>query len=208
MTAQLPPQIRIRTTGAHVEVEGLDQDDVEYALTLYQAVVHERVRARSMLAAHVNQALLDGELELISNASQQQVRRSAALRERLLREEQFETYTSLAGLRDSSEKAARTWVSRQRERHELFTVELHGRTLIPRVQLGPGGETDPRIAELLRPLLLAGLDGWSTWAWLTSPTDRLSGEIPAQVAAENIHRAHRAAARYAADVQLARDRSA
>lgn len=205
MTTQAPEPVRVSASGGHVEVDGLSIAEVERAIALYQRVTHEQVAARSSLSAQVHQAFLDEGISLVSSASQKQVRRSAALRERLLREEGFETYSSLSEKRESSEAAVRTWVSRQRERRELFTVELQGRTLIPAVQLTARGKTDPAVAEILRPLLRAGLEGWELWAWLTSPTSRLSGEIPAQLARTNSRRAYIAAERYVSEMLRTQD---
>jgi hypothetical protein len=191
--------------GEHVEVDGMSIAEVERAIELYQRVTHAQVQARSALSVQVHQAFLEEGVSLVSSATQKQVRRSAALREHLLREEGFETYSTLADKRGTTETAARTWVSRRRERHELFTVELQGRTLIPAVQLTAKGAADPVIAEILRPLLHADAEGWGLWAWLTSPTSRLSGETPARVARVSTRRAYIAAERYAQELRLAQD---
>jgi hypothetical protein len=100
------------------------------------------------------------------------------------------------------------WVSRRREKGELFTVELQGRTLIPSVQLTADGGLDAAIAQLSRTLLEAGLGSWELWTWLTSPTGRLSGDVPAQVVRTNARRANAAAARHADELRLARDQVA
>lgn len=203
MCAQAYDPIHVRTTGDYVEVAGLRREDVEAAIDLYQAVVQRQIDARADLSAQVNKAFAERSLNLISEASQKQVMQNVALREKLLNEEGFVTYTGLAALRDSTEKAARTWVARQRERNELFTVEIQGRTLIPKVQLTPEGAVDTSIAELSRPLQSVGLGGWGLWAWLTSPTSRLSGKIPAEIAHTNMARARRAAERYATELHQA-----
>lgn len=202
MSTQAYEPIHIRTTGNHVEVDGLSEDDVAAAIDLYRAVVQRQVEARANFSAQVNKAFAEQNLDLISGESQKQVLQNVALRERLLKEEGFLTYASLAELRGSTEKAARTWVARQRDRKDLFTVEIRGRTLIPKVQVTSAGDVDPSIAELTRPLVTAGLGGWSLWAWLTSPTGRLSGEVPAKMVRTNMARAHRAAQRYASELEL------
>jgi hypothetical protein len=202
MSVQASDQISVRSTDDHVEVVGLAEEDVERAITLYRAVAQEQTDARAALASHVTETMLRGGIDLVPAASQRQIQRSADLRRRLLAEQGAETYASLAAMRDNQESSVRTWVSRERRRHELFTVEVEGRTIIPRVQLTPGGEVDPLIAELLRPLLRSGEDSWSVWAWLTSPTGLLSGDVPAEVArtGTGIRRAHTAAVRHAAEV--------
>jgi hypothetical protein len=203
MTAHVPDRIGVRATEDHVEVVGLSKEDVEYAISLFQAVAQEQTEARSALASHVNQAMLHEGIELIPAASQRQVQRSAALKKRLIEDQGFETYASLAEIRDTRESSVRTWVSRLRRRSDLFTVEFQGHTLIPKLQLTDSGDVNPVVAELVRPLAGAGLDSWSLWAWLTNPTGLLSGEIPAEVAVGNITRATKAANRYAAELRQA-----
>lgn len=205
MTDQAPERVHVSNASGKVEVSGLSEDDVKNAISLYRAVTNERVRAREALAAHVNQAMVEAGISLVSDASQRQLQRSAALRKRLLKENGAATYASLAGLREDKESSVRTWVSRERRRNELFTVKLKGQTLIPSVQLTETGKLNPLIAELVRPLLQAGLDSWSLWAWLTSPAGLLSGEIPAEVAATNMKRAHTAATRYAVELRHSQD---
>lgn len=205
MSAFLPERVSVHSTDGHVEVSGLDQQEVEFAISLYRAVSTEQVGARAALASHVNRAMLEEGIPLVPAASQKQVQRSAELRRRLLEEHGAESYATLAQLRGSRESSARTWVSRARGAGGLLTVELQGRTLIPTVQLTDSGEARPQILEILRPLLRSGADGWSLWAWLTSPTGLLSGEIPAEVAEANTHRAYRAAERYATELRQTRE---
>ena len=85
----------------------------------------------------------------------------------------------------------------------MFTVEVQGRTFIPKVQLTGAGSLDPRIAQLVEPLVSAGLDSWGVWSWLTAPEGRLSGDIPAEVARAESARALRAAERYARELRPA-----
>lgn len=130
---------------------------------------------------------------------QRQAQRAAALRETLMGHG-YETYASLAAKRGAKESSIRTWATRARRDHRLFTVQAGGHTLIPTVQLTPNGEIEPAVAALIAPLLKAGLDRWSLWAWLCSPTDRLSGQVPADVAHTDPERARRAAVQYAGQV--------
>ena len=208
MTAQAYEPFHVRAAGDHVEVEGMSEADVESAIRLYRAVVQSQLDARATLQSQVNAAFIERGLQLVSEASQKQIVRNVALREALLEEEGFETYATLAALRDSNEKATRMWAARRREKGELFTVELQGRTLIPAVQLTADGGLDAAIAQLSRTLLEAGLGSWELWTWLTSPTGRLSGDVPAQVVRTNAHRANAAAVRYADELRLAQDQVA
>ena len=205
MTAQVPHKVSVQDVSGHVEVVGMSSGTVQEAIALYQSVISKRIHARSALANHVDRIMLDEGIELVSNASQRQVQRSASLRRELIEEHGAENYATLAQLRDSQESSVRAWVSRMRKRNELFTVEVQGHTLIPSVQITSAGEVEPQSAEVLRPLLNAELDCWSVWAWLTSPTGLLSGEVPADVARTNIKRAHKAAQRYADELLRARD---
>lgn len=198
-----PDHIVVSSTDDVVQVEGLTQDEVEFALELAHEVKSEQMRARTVLSTHVQKAMLDGLIPLVPHASQRQVQRNADVRRRLLADEGAETFSSLAELRGTTESSARTWITRSRKTRRMFTVEVQGRTLIPSVLLMESGDIDARVSSLCRPLIDAGLDGWELWSWLTSPNGLLSGAIPARVARSNPHRAHRAAVRHAATVREA-----
>ena len=200
MSTSKPSQFNVRSADGHVEVTGLSKNDVEFAIFLYQELGNERLRARKALASYVNRAVLSDGINIASTASQRQTRRSIVLREKLVQDQGALTYLSFCTLRKTQEGSARAWVSRARKQHELFTVGLHGKTLIPNVQLTDSGNINPLISDLVQPLLLAGLDAWSIWAWLTNPSGYLSGEIPALVSKTDAIRANKAAARYAAAI--------
>lgn len=205
MPTRKSSQINVRSADGHVEVVGLNKEDVEYAICLYQEIGNERLRARTALASYINQAVFASGIELVPAASQRQIQRSASLFKQLIEDQGAETYASLSELRGTQESSVRTWVSRARKQHEMFTVELQGQTLVPQVQLTDTGNINPLIVDLVRPLILAKLDGWSIWSWLTSPSGFLSGDIPALVSRTNAKRANRAAERYAAEIQDARN---
>lgn len=202
------PLVEVRVVQGHVEVSGLGGDEVKNAIDIYRSVVSAKLEARDSFSSYVNRALLEESSRRLDDPSQQQIRRTAALRERLLADEGFETYASLAELRNSNIKATRTWVGRHRDKHQIFTAEIGGKIIIPRVQITDSGELDRRIASLIHPLSEAGLGGWGIWAWLTSPTDRLSGEVPRDVVEQNQARAIKAASRYAQEIQQAQKRVA
>ena len=138
----------------------------------------------------------------------QQVEMTADLRRSLLADHGAVSYKAFAQLCGSRTSAVRAWVVRVSGRGYLFTVEDNGRILIPRVQLDTNGNLNEHVAALVQPLFHAGLDSWSLWAWLTSPTGRLNGEIPAEVAKEDPARARKAAALYAADIERSRGTAA
>lgn len=85
---------------------------------------------------------------------------------------------------------------------------VKGTTLIPKTQLTSDGQLNGRVTALVKPLIASGLDEWSIWAWLTSSTGLLSGEVPVEVAIQEPARAVRAAERYAAEISQFRDSAA
>ena len=70
--------------------------------------------------------------------------------------------------------------------------------MIPAFQLTEDGDLRDDLADVLRPLLEAELDGWAVWSWMTQPTSFLSGGVPEVVAASAPARAATAARRFAA----------
>lgn len=204
MSAHTPDRIEVRDSADHVEVVGLSVQDVQNAIELYRAVGDSKLHARSALEDYLNQALLTSGTDLLTTATQRQVQRTAALRQRLMHESGYETHKTLAQLRDSQVSSVRTWVARARERGELFTVKVKGTTLIPKVQLTSDGELNTKVTPLVRPLVSAGLDEWSIWAWLATSTGLLSGEVPVEAVDQQPQRVQRAAERYAAEISRIR----
>jgi hypothetical protein len=80
----------------------------------------------------------------------------------------------------------------------VFTVTHQDQTIVPTFQLDVRGEPRADLALLLAALMPAGLTGWQLWAWMTSPTGWLSGEVPEKVAAVEPERVRLACARRAA----------
>lgn len=204
-----PPHIgrryKVSKLKGRVVVDGVSVGDVEEALRLADRVAEVRRSARDSFEDFVNSSLLEANEDLVPSASQRQVQRTAALRQKLLTEHGAETHETLAQIRDSQPSSVRAWVTRAREQGELLTVKFKGRVLIPKVQLDKDGNLDPAVSALVRPLLEADLDGWSLWTWLTHPTGHLSGEIPAELAHVDLERAQRAANLYAIDLRNERN---
>jgi hypothetical protein len=200
-TSGIGPRYKVSKFKGRVVVEGVSVGDVEDALRLAQRVSEVRHKARESFENFVNSSLLESNEELVPSASQRQVQRTAALRQKLLTEFGAETHETLAQIRDSQPSSVRAWVTRAREQGELFTVKFKGRVLIPKVQLDDEGKLDPAISALVRPLMETDLDGWSIWTWLTHPTGHLSGKIPAELAHVDLERAQRAADLYALDLR-------
>lgn len=199
--SRITRQYKVSELKGRVVVEGVSVGDVEEALRLAQRVSEVRHDARDSFEDFVNFSLLETNEELVPSASQRQIQRTAALRQKLLTKYGAETHETLAQIRDSQPGSVRAWVTRAREQGELFTVKFKGRVLIPKVQLDDEGELYPAISALVRPLLEADLDGWSLWTWLTHPTGHLSGKIPAELAHVDLERAQRAADLYALDLR-------
>ena len=203
MTAQVPEWVEITEEFGRIEVTGISVARVQEAFRLLGAVDIMRVEARNNLVSTLNKAMLTANMPVVPAATQRQIQRSAALNEELL-SLGYETHETLAQKRQTSPSSARTWVSRLRNKHKLFTVKLDGQTLVPSVQLDDDGNLREDVSALVQPLSAAGLNGWSLWAWLCKPTGLLSGKVPFEVVTTNPKRAQKAADRYAAEVRLAK----
>lgn len=181
-----------------LEVRGVREDELTAALELLnkvRAVQAEHVASTRDDLVH---ALMAANVSLTPPASLAQAQRLATHRDALLATPVF-SYETLQKLRgDTAESSTRTWVARRREVHQLFTVTHKGRTLIPAFQLDERGATRTELQPILSTLITAGIEGWSLWTWLTSPTGLLSGQVPEQVAHSAPARALRAAQRFAA----------
>lgn len=202
MAAQVPERVEITEESGHIEVTGISKARVQEAIRLLGAVDMVRVVARSNLASTVNQAMLSANMPVVPKTTQRQIQRSAALNEELL-SLGYETHESLALKKQGPPSSARTWVSRLRKDHRLFTVKLGGQTLVPAVQLDEDGNLREDVSALVQSLSKAGLNGWSLWAWLCNPTGLLSGKIPSEVVAVDRKRAQKAADRYGAEIRSA-----
>ena len=188
----------IATLSDRLEVRGVSVDDMTEALDLLG-------RVRSVQATYVTthrddllHALMLANVSLTPPASLAQAQRLATHRDALLATPVL-TYDTLQKLRgDARESSTRAWLARRREGHEVFTVTHKGRTLIPAFQLDERGEPRPELQAMLASLAHGGIQGWSLWTWLTSPSSFLTGDVPEQVAHTAPKRALRAAERFAA----------
>jgi hypothetical protein len=188
----------IATRPDRLEVRGVSEDDMTEALELLG-------RVRSVQATYVAthrddllHALMLANVSLTPPASLAQAQRLATHRDALLATPVF-THDTLQELRgDARGSSTRAWLARRREGHQVFTVTHKGRTLIPAFQLDERGEPREELQAMLSTLARAGVQGWSLWTWLTSPSSFLSGDIPEQVARTSPKRALRAAERFAA----------
>ena len=185
-----------------LDLHGLTHAEAQDVINAYAKHVQLRIQARAELRTTVDRAYVN-DLPLISEATQKQAIRTADARVRLIEGEGATTYKTLAELRGTRESGARSWVNRLRRDNLLFTVEVKGKTLIPSVQLSADGQLNELVSEqLVKPLLAAGMEPWSLWSWLTSPTGLLSGEIPADAIATDQERVVRAVERQVADLSF------
>ncbi|WP_197383201.1 hypothetical protein [Mycolicibacterium mengxianglii] len=182
----------------HLEVRGVSRRDVEEALELIGKVRVLQADHASATRADLTRALMAGNVSLTPPATLAQARRLAGHRDALLATPVY-THDTLRALRgDTKTSSTRTWLTRRRDNHEVFTITHNGRTLIPAFQLDEQGRPRPELQPILEALSEAGITGWSLWTWLTSPTALLSGEVPEQLARRAPVRVHRAARRFAA----------
>jgi hypothetical protein len=143
------------------------------------------------------QVLMSREVSLIPPATLIQAQRLAALRDALLATPVF-THETLSELRGNARPSStRTWLTRRRDEHALFSVNVKGTTVIPAFQFDESGEPRRELQPIVSVLHEGGIEGWSLWTWLTKPTSFLSGGIPEEVARTNPERALRAAQRFA-----------
>lgn len=141
--------------------------------------------------------LTSREVSLVPPATIAQAQRLAAHREALLATPVY-THETLSEVRGNARPSStRTWLTRRRDEHALFTVNVKGTTVIPAFQLDESGEPRPELQPIMSALQEGGIDGWALWTWLTKPSSFLSGGIPEEVARTNPERALRAAQRFA-----------
>lgn len=181
------------------QFESLSDEDRVLALHLLAASRElQRAVVRELRDTDLPRVMGLAGIDLVEPAALEQARRWTMFRLSLLDSEAY-SYRTLSELRNSaSEGSVRTWVMRRRKEMRMFTVTDSDRTIIPAFQLDSSGEPRSDIAPLLAELLPAGVDGWELWAWLTSATPLLSGDVPEAVAASDSGRALTAAKRFAA----------
>ncbi|KRE97331.1 hypothetical protein ASG76_00955 [Nocardioides sp. Soil774] len=108
------------------------------------------------------------------------LRRDARVRAELL-DGGWTDYAGVAGLRGVSLNAARFAVHKAAERRTLLLVQHEGAILVPTFQLDGSGEVREELLTVLEPLL-AAVDPWRAWIWLTTPAGLLGGAVPHEAA--------------------------
>jgi hypothetical protein len=92
------------------------------------------------------------------------------------------------------------WAYARRREGALIVLEAPDleALVVPAFQLTAAGDPRPELQSLLQVLFDApGVDGWTIWAWLTSPSSLLAGGTPEQLAVTEPERALAAAIRFA-----------
>jgi hypothetical protein len=165
----------------------MDLPESELRSVLYRMIqaglLQER---RAQDARHQLAQALEGSFaeidSIVPGATVEQARRLARLRTSLLSQGAFPTAT-IAAARGLTPSAARTWISRQRAAHRLFTVSHHGETLVPAFLLDERFELREEPRPAIEALRRAGEDGWALWAWFATPSAWLGGRVPTEVLA-------------------------
>ncbi|CAN5631873.1 hypothetical protein BH10ACT9_BH10ACT9_49910 [soil metagenome] len=189
---------QVAERAGHLEIRGVTRRDVEEALELIDRVRVLQADHVKATRADLTRTLMARNVSLTPPATLAQAQRLATHRDGLLATPVF-THDTLRALRgDTRTSSTRTWLTRRRDNHELFTITYNGRTLIPAFQLDDEGQPRPELQPVLEALADAGITGWPLWTWLTNPTALLSGEIPEQLAPRAPVRVLRAAQRFAA----------
>jgi hypothetical protein len=124
------------------------------------------------------------EMDPVPYAIVQQAQRRATLRTELLASGAY-TYRALAEGQGKTEAAVRQWARRARARYDIFTVDHDNETLVPAFLLDADMAPRPEFRPVIGVLARAGEDGWGLWAWLSSPTAWLDGEVPALLIAKD-----------------------
>lgn len=189
---------QVAERAGHLEVRGVSRREVEEALELIGKVRVLQAEHVAATRADLTRTLMARNVDLTPPATLAQAQRLATHRDALLATPVF-THDTLRALRgDTKTSSTRTWLTRRRDNHELFTITYNGRALIPAFQFDEHGVPRPELQPVLAALADTGLTGWPLWTWLTSPSALLSGEIPEQLARTAPDRVVRAARRFAA----------
>jgi hypothetical protein len=185
----------IRDLQAH---DAVSSDDLTAMLSqLVELIGTLKAERTAEVRDELTQVLMSREVSLIPPATLIQAQRLAAHRNALLATPVF-THETLSELRGNARPSStRTWLTRRRDEHALFTVNVKGTTVIPAFQLDESGEPRRELQPIVSALHEGGIEDWSLWTWLTKPTSFLSGGVPEEVARTNPERALRAAQRFA-----------
>lgn len=190
------PQVDLADRAGFVEVRGFTRAEVADALELLAHARVTQAKQADTSRPQLVRTFMRTEAPPTPPSSIRAAERLANHRDALLATP-VHSYATLAQLREEKPSSTRTWFSRKRARHAVFALSHRGRTVIPAFQLTDSGDVRPDLAPILAPLREAGLDGWTVWTWMTSPSSLLSGQTPESVARTAPERASTAARRFA-----------
>lgn len=107
------------------------------------------------------------------------------------------TLTELAARRGEQDVGPTgSWVAARLLERALIALDPRDGTIrVAAFQVTAAGDPRPELRPLLEELL-GRVDGWTAWAWLTSSSDLIDGDVPEQVAVTDPARALRAAIRF------------
>lgn len=166
-------------------VRGVSAEQMERALALLSEVEALQGELADLKRGELVAAMMATGESLVVEATVDQARRQADLRHKLL-SKGYHTYDTLRELRgDSTVEVTRTWVSRQRKRNLLFTVDVQGRVILPAFQFTETGSPREELASVLASLSGRGLSGWQTWAWFYAANTRLDGRVPVEALSDH-----------------------
>lgn len=191
--------VDLTTQDDRVSVRGVSPADLLEALGLLEAAREIQAEQSALKGPELVHVLMSTSgYSTVPSTSLLQAQRLASRRDALLATPTY-FYSSLAVVRGArKESSVRTSIARQRERCEVFDVSHDGRTILPAFQFDSAGQPRPELQPLIEILSTAGVVDWALWAWLTTPSNYLSGGVPEKIAATSLERATRAAERFAA----------
>ena len=182
----------VKPRGRHVEVTGASESDVREALDLLATV---RKKQRDAYTGMRDSLVVVLARDVVSPQISEAAQSAAAHRAALLDTPIFD-YKQLAQVREVTEGAVRSWVSRNIDK--VIAPTFKGRTILPAFQFNDAGGVREPVAQV-NAVLKADpvMDEWSSWAWWHSRTSFLSGQSPLDVVEDAPGRVLHAARRMA-----------
>lgn len=191
-----------RTGPDEYRVPGVSEERLEEALHLLAASDEVRSENATAVRDDLLRVMLRAGLAPTPPASVAQAQRLALHRQQLLAAYRAYDLATLGALRaDRSAGATRTWLSRRRQRSELFTVAHDGGVLVPAFQLDDEGHPRSHVGRVLAALAPLEMSGWELWTWFTAASSWLGGAVPAARLGVDADAVVTAATRFAASAE-------
>jgi hypothetical protein len=180
-------------------IPGVSEARLRAALALLSAADRLRADSADERRDLLVRAMMVADFDPVPEATINQARRLAEHRGKLLASGAY-TMAALTRLRGAaSESSTRTWLTRRRHGHDLFSVTLEAATLVPAFQLDEAGEPVAGMRPVLVALDDAGIEGWATWTWFRSTSGWLGGRRPVDLLGTEPERVAAAAQRLASN---------